>query len=143
MEKNNLDLSYTSYEILKKKKKFRQNVKKTYGYYELLNKCDFGLSTVIANYQVFNKGKFPNLSTQEDYALWLRYTRKGLKIMGLNQALTVWRDTPKSLSSNTIQKLTDSFKVYYKFENKNFFEALYRVLILSINKLKKIKRNYI
>ena len=33
IEKNNLDLSYTSYEILKKKKKFRQNVKKTYGYH--------------------------------------------------------------------------------------------------------------
>ena len=47
--------------------------------------------------------------------------------------LNLYHQTP-------LQKLTDSFKVYYKFENKNFFEALYRVLILSINKLKKIKK---
>lgn len=142
MKNNNLDLSYTSYEILRNKKKFKQNVKKFYKYNELLNKCDLGLSTVIMNFKLFSKGKFPNLKTQEDYALWLRYTRKGAKIMGLNEPLTVWRDVPNSLSSNIIQKLTDSFKVYYKFENKNFFEAIYRVLILCINKLNKIKRNY-
>ena len=143
MKKNNLDLSYTSYDILRNGNKTKQNVKKIYRYDELLNKCDFGLSTVIMVYKLFNKGRFPNLKTQEDYALWLRYTRKGSNIMGLNEALSVWRDAPSSLSSDLIQKLTDSFKVYYKFENKNFFEAIYRVLVLSINKLKKIKRNYI
>ena len=83
-------------------------------------------------------GTFPLLKTQEDFALWLRFLRKGVKFKGINSSLVYWRDTPGSLSKNVIQKLKDSFKVYYKLENKNFLESMFRVVILSKNKLIKI-----
>ncbi len=137
MKKNSLDLSYTAYDILKNNKKIKHQVQKSYSYDDLIKKCDIGLSTVIMKSKMIKTASFPNLKTQEDYALWLKYLRNGAKIMGINESLTVWRDKPNSLSKNVFQKLSDSFIVYYKFENKNFLESVFSVLILSINKIKK------
>ena len=140
MKQNSLDLSYSSYEIISGNFKSKQDVKKTYTYDELLQKCDIGLSTVIMKSKLSNISAFPTLKTQEDYALWLKFVRKGVKFMGINTSLVYWRDTPESLSKNVIQKLKDSFKVYYVLENKNLLESMFRVFVLSKNKLKKIYR---
>lgn len=137
MKKNNLDMSYTGYDILRDGKFLTKKIQEKYKYEDLLKKCDIGLSTVIIKSSLINKGVFPNLKTQEDYSLWLNYLRKKIIIQGLNISLTVWRDTPYSLSSSITQKLSDAFKVYYKYENKNFFVSIFSVLVLSINKLKK------
>lgn len=136
MEKNSLDFSFTAYDILKANKLVKREIKPKYSYDDLIKKCDIGLSTVIINSKLINLGKFPNLKTQEDYALWLKFLRNGIKARGISESLSVWRDTPNSLSSNIFQKFKDSFKVYYHYENKNFLASIYSVLILSINKIK-------
>ena len=137
MEKNNLDMSYTSYEILKNNKIYKHKVNNSYTYEKLIKKCDIGLSTVIIRSSTTKYGLFPDVKTQEDFALWLNYLRKGLKIMGINKYLTVWRDRPDSLSKNSFQKISDSYKVFYRLENKNILESIYLVVILSFNKIKK------
>jgi teichuronic acid biosynthesis glycosyltransferase TuaG len=141
MEKNFIDFSYTAYDIIFKNFKKRHSVKNTYSYYEMLAKCDIGLSTVIISSNILKNGYFPKLKTQEDYGLWLKYLRKGVKVGGLNISLSCWRNLENSLSKNTIQKLRDSFTVYNKLEKKNFLESIFRVLILSMNKLIKTFKN--
>ena len=137
MKKNKLDMSYTAYEILKNKFRVKKNIKSKYDYKDLLKKCDIGLSTVIIKSSLIKKEKFPNLKTQEDYCLWLNFFRRKINAKGMNESLSIWRDTPNSLSSNIIQKLYDAFKVYYIYQNKNFFVSLFSVLVLSLNKVKK------
>lgn len=137
MLKHSLDFSYTSYEILKNNKRKIHKVKKSYSYNDLIKKCDIGLSTVVMNSKILKLGKFPNIKTQEDYALWLRYLKKGVRFGGIKKPMSVWRDTPNSLSKNIYQKLHDAFLVYYKFENLGFLKSIWNVLILSINKIKK------
>ena len=141
MKNNAIDFSYTAYEIIKSNKIKKHKVKTIYSYNDLLNKCDIGLSTVIINSKMLKFGNFPNLKTQEDYALWLKYLRNGVKIGGLNISLSCWRDLEGSLSKNTFQKLKDSFTVYNKLEKKFFLESIFRVLILSMNKLFKLLKN--
>ena len=138
MKKNFIDFSFTSYKIINNKNQINHNVKKYYSYNELLQKCDIGLSTVVMKSKLTKIGIFPTLKTQEDYALWLKYSRKNVKMMGLDKYLGYWRNTPHSLSKNIIQKLRDSFKLYYQLEKKNLIESLFRVIILSKNKLKKL-----
>ncbi len=137
MEKNSLDFSFTSYEILKHNKKKIHQVKQFYSYNDLLKKCDIGLSTVVINSKILKFGKFPNIKTQEDYALWLKYSKKGIEMRSIRKPMSTWRDTPGSLSKNIFQKLNDSFTVYYKFEKLGFFKSLWNILILSANKIKK------
>ena len=77
------------------------------------------------------------MTTQEDFGLWLKIARKGFKLKHLNQTLSFWRKSKNSLSSNTMNKLRDAFKLYYIYEKKNFIFSIYSVIVLSYNKLIK------
>ena len=141
MKKNSIDFSYTAYDIVGHDFIKKHSIKNTYSYKELLEKCDIGLSTVIISSKILKYGNFPKLKTQEDYGLWLKYLRKGVKVGGLNISLSCWRNLESSLSKNTFQKLRDSFNVYNRLEKINFLESIFRVLILSMNKLIKLFKN--
>ena len=62
--------------------------------------------------------------------------------MGINEALTIWRNTSNSLSSKEYQKITDAFKVFLFFEKKNIIVSIISVIILSMNKIKKNLKFY-
>ena len=81
MEENFFDLTFTFYNILEKKKIIK--AKKIFFKvdYNSLKKSNYiGLSTVIIKRKILSKIIFPNLKTQEDYALWLKLLRKGIRI---------------------------------------------------------------
>ena len=143
MEKFKINISHTSYSIINKDNKFlsKRKAKKKLVYKNLLNSCDIGLSTVILKKKLFNKYKFSSNKTKEDYSLWLKISKKEA-IYGLNEYLTKWRRTNKSLSSNLFQKLIDAYLIYYKQEKFNFLYSLYRTIILSIFYLKKEKLKF-
>ena len=88
--------------------------------------------------KILNVMKFPDLTTQEDFALWLKLLKKGYKLSHFKKNLSSWRKTKNSLSSNLIQKIKDAFILYYKFENKNLTLSIYSVIVLAYNKLKKL-----
>ena len=140
MEKLKINISHTSYSVINKDNKFlsKRKAKKKLVYKNLLNSCDIGLSTVILKKNLFNKYKFSSNKTKEDYSLWLKISKKEA-IYGLNEYLTKWRRTNKSLSSNLFQKLIDAYLIYNKQEKFNFLYSIYRTIILSIFYLKKTK----
>ena len=137
MLKSNSDISYTSYEIIDTTGKFkgRRIVSKKVSYKSLSKKCNIGLSSVLLKSKIFKQNKFPRLRTQEDFGLWLRLIRKGYQFQPIERIYMKWRKDRNSLSSDTVQKIFDAFKLYYKFENKNLILSLYSVIILSINKI--------
>jgi teichuronic acid biosynthesis glycosyltransferase TuaG len=138
MEKGKINISHTSYLIINENGQLLSNrcAKKELNYKELLKSCDIGLSTVILTKELFDRYKFSKNKTKEDYSLWLNISKKET-IYGLNQNLTKWRKTKKSLSSNLFQKLKDAYLIYYKQEKFNFLYSIYRTIILSIFYLKK------
>ena len=52
---------------------------------------------------------------------------------GLDKNLSKWTKSNSSLSSSTIQKLMDGFKVYNKYMNFNLIKSLYYLICLSLN----------
>ena len=141
MLKKNSQISYTSYYVINENDKVinKRNISKKISYNKLSKNCEIGLSTVVAKRSVFNISKFQPLKTQEDFALWLKLMRSGVNFHPINKPLSFWRKTNNSLSSNKIQKLFDAFKLFYRFENKNFLNSIFSVIILSLNKLYKSK----
>ena len=132
MKKNKIGFSHTSYRIINEKNNLlgKQIAEKYTSYYDLLKSCDIGLSTVVVKKNIIKKNNFPNLKTKEDYVLWLRLVKKN-KIYGIKKVLSSWRRTKNSLSSSFFQKILDAHRVYYKFENMNFFVSIFRLFILS------------
>ena len=138
MKQNKFFLTHTSYNIIGKKNELIQKRKAVYKltHSKLISSCDIGLSTVIIDIKEIKKVQFPDLTTKEDYALWLSLSKK-YSFYGLNEYLTNWRKLSNSLSSNSIQKFLDAFKVYYLYENLGILKSIFRTFILSINFLKK------
>ena len=139
MLKNNLDFTCTSYDVIDDKGKVirSRNVPKKVKYNDLIKSNFIGLSTVIYKRNIHSKIKFPNLNTQEDFSLWLSLLRQGIKLNTISKNLSSWRKTQKSLSSNIFQKLKDSFKLFYRYENKNFILSIFSVMVISYNKVLK------
>ena len=138
IEKNKFDFTCCNY-----KKKISNkiiNVKPQYKieYQDLIESCSIGLSTVMLRKKIFNKKiKFPSIKTKEDFVLWLNLLKNGEKIFAINKNLVTWKKTSDSLSSSTIQKIIDAYRVYYLYMNFNFIKSVYYVFLLSINFINK------
>ena len=141
MKQNNYKISHTSYYIVDKNKKIigQRRARDFLSISAILKSCDIGLSTVVLekNVVTHNKIKFPNLVTKEDFVFWLMLLKKNYKFHAQDKYLTSWTDLENSLSSSTIQKLKDGFRVYNNYMNFNIVKSLYYLFCLSINYLKK------
>ena len=141
MKKLNIDFSYTAYNIIDKNgikiglREFHDNV----NFKKLINSCDIGLSSVILKKNILKKFNlyFPNTKTKEDYVLWLKLAQRGVEMHGLNIELSSWRELNNSLSSSSMQKILDGYKVYRKYLKFNVFKSYICVFILSLNYLFK------
>jgi len=139
MKKNKTDFSFSDYLIIDKNEKVLKKIKapKKIIFKNLLYACDIGLSSVMIKSKLLKINKFSDLKTKEDYLLWLKLSKKNIKMLGINKPLAYWRKTNNSLSSSTIQKLIDAFSIYNKYLKFNFLNSLALTFILSINFLKK------
>ncbi|MBD1140991.1 glycosyltransferase family 2 protein [Pelagibacterales bacterium SAG-MED39] len=144
MEKYNQVFSFTDYEIINDnnlKVDFRE-AKNNLNFTKLRNSCDIGLSTVMLKKSILNnkKFRFGEIKTKEDFVLWLILAQNEINLSALNECLVSWRKSTNSLSSSTIQKLIDGFRVYKNYLHYGYFKSFYFLMVLSANyMLKKFK----
>ena len=144
MEKYNQEFSFTDYEIINDnnlKVDFRE-AKNSLNFTKLRNSCDIGLSTVMLRKSLFNNKefRFGEIKTKEDFVLWLILAKNGVNLSALNECLVSWRKSTNSLSSSTIQKLIDGFRVYKNYLHYGYLKSFYFLMVLSVNyMLKKFK----
>lgn len=141
MQENNLDFCFTSYNIINEENRIIGCREAEYllDFQKLRNSCDIGLSTVILKKKILKnqEHKFAKLKTKEDYVLWLKLAKTGIKLFGLKKILSSWRKDKNSLSSSTFQKIIDGYKVYRIYLRYNVFMSFYLLAVLSINFLLK------
>ena len=139
MKLREIIFSHTSYSIINNQNMIisKRNAKNFLRLKDLIKSCDIGLSTVMIKKSHLKTNKFPNLKKKEDFVLWLKLLSKNVKIYGIDQNLVLWNKIENSLSSSSIQKILDGFKVYNYYMKFNFLKSFYYLLLLSLNYLKK------
>ena len=141
MKKNELNFSFTSYEVIDENKNFikTRNADYIVDFIKLRNSCDIGLSTVLMKRNIFDNReyRFAKIKTKEDYVLWLILAKNNIKLRGLKNILTSWRKNKNSLSSSIYQKLKDGYKVYRVYLGYSTLRSLFYLTILSINYILK------
>ena len=138
LQKNNHKFIFCNY--IKKSQNSEKEIvcKKEYlSYSNLLKSCDIGLSTVLLRTNIIKSNRFPNLKAKEDFVLWLNLILDNVKIYGMDENLVLWKKSKNSLSSSTLQKLLDGFRVYNSYMKFNIFKSIYYLLCLSLNYFKK------
>ena len=137
LNKNNHNFIFCGYKKIFKKKSIEVNIDSEYlSYKDLLKSCEIGLSTVMIKKKIIDNNLFTNLKTQEDFAAWLKITKKHNAFF-LNEVLVNWYDTENSLSSNFFQKLFDAYKVFYLNQKFSLVKSFYYLMILSANSIKR------
>ncbi len=136
---NNIEFCFTSYSIINKKNVIIKFIKakKNIEYKNLIKSCDIGLSTVMLKKKLLKDTKFPKIKTKEDYVLWLKLSKKNIKMMGFDQKLVLWRKLDNSLSSSVFQRVHDAFYVYNTHLNFNVIKSIYYIFLMSFNFFKK------
>lgn len=139
MKKNECLISCCSYNEVDIKNTHIRTIipKREINYNDLLYNCSIGLSTVMISRRIIKLIKFPDLSTKEDFALWLFLLRNRIKFCVLNKILVNWRNVPFSLSDSLFSKIYNSFKVYFYYENFSITKSIFMIFFLSFNYLKK------
>ena len=138
MKKIKCGISHTSYMIINENNKIiGKRFAKDLNFNDLLKSCDIGLSTVMISSKILKNTNFPKIKTKEDYVLWLKLTKKGYKIFSIKKSLTYWRKTKESLSSSTLTKIINGYKVYRIYQKQSMLKSILSLLNLSINYLKK------
>jgi len=107
-------------------------------YSNLIKNCQIGLSTVVIKKNLITYEIFPNFKTQEDLAAWLKLMRiKKISCYNLNEKLVIWNYNSNSLSSNTLQKIFDAYKVFRLSEKMSILKSFVFVIRLSINSISR------
>ncbi len=139
MNENKIKFSHTSYHIVDKEKKIigRRKSRNIFNFKDLLWSCDVGTSTVMIKKELLQDNLFPNITTKEDFILWLNILKTGENLMCIDEPLTLWRKSNDSLSSNNFQKIADGYRVYRKYMKMSVLKSLYYLFFLSLNSLIK------
>lgn len=90
---------------------------------DILRHNTLGCLTVMYDSSKLGKLYFPRCG-HEDYALWLDITRRGVKVLGINEKLAVYRLRHGSVSSNKLKVLTFFWHIYRRRMNFNPFYSL-------------------
>ena len=139
MKENNFQFTFCDYEKRISNNKVIKVIspKKFLDYNDLIKSNDIGLSTVQINKNIIPDDLFPSLKTKEDFAAWLKITKKKINAYNFSENLVIWNKVQDSLSSNFFQKIFDGFKVYRDYEKFSLLKSLYFILILSKNSVKR------
>lgn len=96
---------------------------KTCCYQDMLRHNTIGCLTAIYDVRILGKRYFP-ICGHEDYALWLSILREGYKVYGLQEQLSRYRLTPKSVSSNKLKVLPFFWNIYKNQEGFSYLMSL-------------------
>ena len=114
-----------------------RNVIDVIDYKFLLHNTMVSTSTVMVDRNKAGKFQMPLLRSGQDYATWLMLMRNGNVFRGINQVLTHYRISKKSLSSNKLDSLRQIYQIQTQFENIGKISALINTGCFAFNALKK------
>lgn len=124
MQINNIAISHTLYSEMAgdriTKNSFSPSVLK---YRDLLRANYIGCLTVVVDRELVGSFEFPNMRRRQDYALWLKLSKKFDFIL-LPEILGVYRkDTLNSLSKNRFKVIAGFYSVYRYLGNSKIFSV--------------------
>lgn len=141
MEKYNLSLSYTSYDLTDEKNNDLGSfiTKQKVNYYDLLKTNRIGCLTAMYDTYKIGKVYMPNMIKRQDYGLWLKILKETNYAMGILEPLATYRIMNNSVSSNKFVAAQYVWKIFRDVEKLNIFQSVYYFCFYVYYGLRKYK----
>jgi glycosyltransferase involved in cell wall biosynthesis len=134
MQKNNIDVSFSSYELMDEQGKSLGKMIKALpnvDFAKMLKSNYVGNLTGIYNAAKLGKVFMPNIRKRQDWALWLTLIKKVGYAYSLEEPLAKYRVRQNSISSNKLNLLKYNYAIYRKALKFGAFKsALYLLRFL-------------
>ena len=117
--------------------KGKRSLKEEVSYNYILRNTVIGTSTVIIDRQVVPEIVMPNRRSAEDYSLWLSILKKYGNAYGINEALTSYRISSTSVSSNRAGEVKFFYDVQVNDLHINKVYAAFNTVCYILNAIKK------
>ena len=134
------EIVFTAIKIIDKDGKLIKNkrkIKERINYKFLLSNTMIATSSVLLALDKIGKFQMPLLHLGEDYATWLMLMRNGREAYGINEALTLYRKSARSLSSKKLKNWKVVWNIQVKFEGVCPVKAYINCLRYAVNSVKK------
>jgi len=106
-------------------------------YKKLLTDCKIGCLTAIYDSENLGKIYMPLIRKRQDYGLWLKILKKGIKAYCYPELLAYHRIRTNSISSNKLNLVKYNWTLFREIEDLSFFRSTYYLSWNIINKLLK------
>lgn len=130
MEDNNIDFSFTAYELIDEQgnptgQKVDTHLTGPVSYEDMLRKkATLGCSTVMLRRSAFEDISMPLIRTGQDYGLWLKLLKTGVKAYPMPEVLTQYRILPNSISRNKVKKAKRQWQIYREIEKLPLLKSI-------------------
>ena len=133
MSKNQLALSYSSYEKIDELGNHIKNiniVKIQTTYDNLLKSNYIGCLTAMIDLKMMEQKKIymPNIKTRHDHGLWLSIVKRGFNVSGNPKILAKYRYREGSISFSKFKSGYYQWKLYRDIEKINFLSSIYYMI---------------
>lgn len=131
MDVNNLDFTFTPYETINESsvpfnRYIDANQAGPVNYHDMLKKkATLGCSTVILRRSAIKDLSMPLLRTGQDYALWLKILKQGIKAYPCDKVLMKYRIVSTSISRNKFRKAARQWQIYRKIERLSLIDSCF------------------
>jgi len=136
MKENNYFFSHTSYGYIDEKGdkiKSTLHVSIEVSYKQLLKRTEISCLTAIYNANKIGKFYMSEHANKQDYALWLKILKSGVKSYGIDQELAYYRQVNNSATSNKYKLILKHILFLKETQSFSTLEALYYTAYWMIN----------
>lgn len=129
MKSNDIAFSFTSYKFLTEEGQITTEVKapKEISYSKLLKGNVIACLTAVYDTEKLGKVLMPDILKRQDFGLWLRITKMGVKGHGLQMPLAHYRLRKGSISSAKFNTMLYTWDLYRSVEKLSLFQSLYYI----------------
>jgi glycosyltransferase involved in cell wall biosynthesis len=127
MEANNYSFTFASYSIIDEKDNVTGEVlcEKSVDYNIMLKNNYIGCLTAMYNADRLGKVYMPLIRKRQDWALWLKLLKVTDFAYPLKEKLAYYRVNAQSVSSNKLDLLKYTWRIYHDVEQLNFVKSAY------------------
>ena len=141
MKRNKLAFTFTDYiPFFNQSDRYLKatNIDKSLNYNQFIHNSSIGTSTMIIKRSIIKNIRFKNTNIMEDYIFKCEILRKK-KIIStkLDEPLVYYRLYKGSRNSNKFKNIFYLWKLNSKYNNLNYIQNFFSILMISINSLKK------
>ena len=140
MLENDAEISYTDFVFINsdsKEIRGASNIRTSLNLKKFMKTTEIGFSTSMIDISKTGKPRMAKIPARQDAAMWMSLLRKNYKAYGIKEVLAMYRVRDNQITSNKLDMIIKTFKVYIREKSFPVYKRVYYWLRYVFNAILK------